>query len=264
MKEIILNNKSDYNVVTNNFEGPLDLLLFLICKNKMNIFDISLSNLTDEYINYLNTMNELNLDIASDFIVMAATLLSIKAKKLLPELDEKEEDEISEEEMISRIIEYKKYKEIAVTINNLYSTNFGTFNKNMEKIKFKKNTEYTGDKINVQQIFNTYNDILFRNIRKINVKSKEIEKLAIYEKITVKDKAKQIINYLVNNESLNFSTMFNVDKVNNLEIVTAFLGTLELSKIKQVCINQEEVFADIYITKNDRFNISYDLSKVVE
>lgn len=111
MREEIL-NKEKYNIKIDNFEGPMDLLLFLITKHKMNIFDISLSELTDKYLSYLNEMTENNIEIASEFIVMASTLLDIKARKLLPEVEEKDEseDEVKEEDIISRIIEYKKYK----------------------------------------------------------------------------------------------------------------------------------------------------------
>ena len=87
MQKVLNNDTEKYNLVIKNFEGPLDLLLFLITKNKMNIFDISLSELTDKYIEYLHDMTEKNIDIASSFIVMASTLLDIKARKLLPELE---------------------------------------------------------------------------------------------------------------------------------------------------------------------------------
>ena len=119
MQKVLNNDTEKYNLVIKNFEGPLDLLLFLITKNKMNIFDISLSELTDKYIEYLHDMTEKNIDIASSFIVMASTLLDIKARKLLPELEPEEDDEehITEEEMINRIIQYKKYKEISGTIS---------------------------------------------------------------------------------------------------------------------------------------------------
>ena len=111
MQDIILNNRPKYKFVLQNFEGPLDLLLYLISKNKMNIFDISISKLTDEYVSYINEMTENNIEVTSEFIVMAATLLDIKARKLLPELEPKDEDEetINEEDIINRIIEYKKY-----------------------------------------------------------------------------------------------------------------------------------------------------------
>ena len=89
----VLNDKTEYKLTIENFEGPLDLLIYLISKNKMNIFDISISQITDEYVAYLNEMTEQNLDAASEFIVMAATLLDIKARKLLPELEPKESEE---------------------------------------------------------------------------------------------------------------------------------------------------------------------------
>lgn len=264
MKERILNNNDEYKVVIDNFEGPLDLLLYLITKNKMNIFDISLSDLTDRYIEYLNNMANLDLDVASSFVVMASTLLDIKSRKLLPELEEKTEDELSEEDIISRIIEYKKYKEISETINKMYLSNFGTFDKPMEKIKFKKVTQYTGETFDKNQIFGIYSDILNRNINKINIKAKEIEKLTLYEKITVKDKVKQIIKYLDKNDHLVFNKLFNVKVVDNLEVVTAFLGTLELTKLKQINVDQKEQFSDIYITKNINAKSEYDLSKIAE
>lgn len=264
MKEKILNSNDEYKIVIDNFEGPLDLLLYLIAKNKMNIFDISLSDLTDKYIEYLDDMAELNLDIASSFIVMASTLLDIKSRKLIPESEEKEEDEITEEEMIARIIEYKKYKEISSTINEMYLSNFGTFSKPMEKIKFKKDILYTGEKFDKNELYNIYNELITRNMHKINANAKQVEKLALYEKITVKDKAKQIISYLKNNNKLIFNKLFNPKESNNLEVVTAFLGTLELTKLKQINIEQKELFSDIYITKNNNYNKDYDLSKIGE
>ena len=103
-----------YAIKIENFEGPLDLLCHLIDKNKMNIYDINLSEITDQYIKYLNEMEKLNLEIASEFLVMASTLLYLKSKKLLPKQNE-EEEELTEEELINRIIEYKKYKEIIKT-----------------------------------------------------------------------------------------------------------------------------------------------------
>ena len=99
-----------YSIKIDNFEGPLDLLCHLIDKNKMNIYDINLSEITDQYINYLREQEKLNLEIASEFLIMASTLLYLKSKSLLPKQEE-EEEEITEEELIRRIIEYKKFKE---------------------------------------------------------------------------------------------------------------------------------------------------------
>ncbi len=259
-------NKEKYNVVLQNFEGPMDLLLYLISKHKMNIFDISLSELTDKYVEYLNELTESNIEVASEFIVMAATLLDIKARRLLPEIEPKEdEEEITEEDIINKIIEYKKYKEISEKIQELYSTNFGSFSKPFEKIKYKENIHYTGQKLDVNELYEIYSDILYRNASKINKKAEEINKLAVYEKVTVKDKVKQIVNYLNSNNKMVFNSMYNVKNCNNLEIATAFLGVLELSKLKQVLIDQDYLFSDINVTKNNRkISKNIDLSSILE
>ena len=108
-----------YAIKIDNFEGPLDLLCHLIDKNKMNIYDINLSEITDQYLEYLNAMEKMNLEIASEFLVMASTLLYLKSKNLLPKQEE-EEEEITEEELIRRIIEYKKFKEISKVFKENY------------------------------------------------------------------------------------------------------------------------------------------------
>ena len=241
-----------------NFEGPLDLLLYLISKNKKNIFEISLSELTDEYVAYLQEMNEKNIEVASEFVVMAATLLDIKARKLLPELEENEEEEqISEEELLRRLSQYKIYKQASEKIYEMYKENFGSFVKSFEKIKFKKKIEYTREKFSPRDIFNTYSDILYRNENKINRKAKEIEKIAVYEKYTVQDKVKQIVGYLNKNNNMVFNNVFN-SSCDNVEIVTAFLGVLELGRMKQVDIEQKYLFSDINVIKKNDCDINID------
>ena len=267
MSDSVLTRQNEkYNIVIENFEGPMDLLLFLITKHKMNIFDISLSELTDKYVEYLDEMTESNLEVTSEFIVMAATLLDIKARRLLPELEPKEDEEnvITEQDMINRIIEYKKYKEVSELINDMYSNNFGSFVKPFEKIKYKEKTIYSGQPIDVRNMFELYTSLLERNINKINKKAEEIDKIAIYEKVTVKDKVEQIVNYLRKNNKMIFNSMFNVKKCNNVEVVTAFLGLLELSKLKQILVNQEYLFSDINVEKNNSLDKNIDLSKISE
>jgi segregation and condensation protein A len=250
MQDVIQRNVSKYTLVINNFEGPLDLLLFLITKNKMTIFDISLSELTDKYIEYLNQMEELDLEITSEFIVMASTLLEIKARRLLPELEpEEDEDTLTEEDILNRIIEYKKYKEISGTIKQIYEENFGSFSKNPERIKFSKKIDEYTEKLDIERIYTIYQDVIKRNENKVNVKAKEIEKLALYEKITVKDKVKQIISFLNKNNQMIFNEVFNSDSCSNIEVVTAFLGLLELSKEKKVKVDQKYLFSDINVVK---------------
>lgn len=250
----------DFKFNIANFEGPLDLLLYLISKNKKDIFEISLSELTDEYVAYLQEMNEKNIEVASEFVVMAATLLDVKARKLLPQLEEEEEEEqISEEEILRRISQYKIYKEASEKINEIYKENFGSFVKAFEKIKFNKKIEYTGEKLTKEQIFNLYSDILFRNQNKINKQAKEIEKIAVYEKYTVQDKVKQIVGYLNQNKNMVFNNVFN-SSCDNVEVVTAFLGVLELGRMKQVDIEQKYLFSDINVTRKNDCEINIDTS----
>lgn len=266
MQEIILNNKPQYQFVLENFEGPLDLLLYLISKNKMNIFDISISVLTDEYIEYLDEMTEQNLEVTSEFIVMAATLLDIKARKLLPEIEPKTEEEeiLTEEDIIAKIIEYKKYKEVAQQIQELYASHFGFIAKPFEKIKYKTPAKYTGQTLEKKEIFEIYVNLLERNANKINKKAEEIHKIALYEKVTVQDKVKQIVSFLRNNDTMVFNSMFDPSKCENIEVVTAFLGALELSKLKQVDIEQDYLFSDINISKREQTELKINLSDIME
>ena len=109
---IITLESKKYELRLDNFEGPLDVLVYLIDKNKMNIYDISIAEIADQYLAMLKKQESLNLEIASEFIVMASTLLLLKSKKLLPNSDGGDEAELTEEELVRRILEYKKYKEI--------------------------------------------------------------------------------------------------------------------------------------------------------
>src|SRR5574344_430751 len=111
MPNILSIESKQFLIKIDNFEGPLDLLCYLIEKNKMDIYKVNLNEITEQYVEYLNNMEKINLEIASEFIVMASTLLYLKSKNLLPN-QENEEEEITEEELIRRIIEYKKFKEI--------------------------------------------------------------------------------------------------------------------------------------------------------
>ena len=255
-------NNSKYNVAISNFEGPLDLLCFLISKNKMDIFDISLSELTDKYIEYINEMQELDMEIATEFMVMATTLLYIKSKKLLP-IAEPEDDidaEITEEELIEKIAKYKMYKEKQQELRRMYNLNFGTFEKLPESIKIKSNIDITNitTKENLLQM---YNAVLKRKFDKINIKSEEIKKIALYEKVTIKSKVKQIIEVFKKKTSFIFSNVFNKKNATNIDIVTAFLSVLELSRLKHVAIKQDKLYGDILVDKISDSEIDISLIK---
>lgn len=242
-----------YEIKIDNFEGPLDLLCHLIDKNKMDIADINLSKITDQYIYYLKKQEEMNLEIASEFLVMASTLLYIKSKKLLPKQEE-EEEELSEEELINRIIEYKKFKEISKVLKQnylIYSNRYFKKQENIELPKQKLDRNYENTLIP-----SIYKDLIERNSVKINENAKNIEKIALVENYTVASKVKEMYKILIKQKHFVFNKIFSVSKRNKKEVVTAFSGLLELSRRRKVQTIQEELFGDIEVTKNKKEKVS--------
>ena len=235
-----------YAIKIDNFEGPLDLLCHLIDKNKMNIYDINLSEITDQYLDYLNEQEKLNLEIASEFLVMASTLLFLKSKKLLPQQEE-EEEEITEEELIRRIIEYKKFKEISKVFKENYQEYSKRYFKGQEEIELpKQKIEKDYDNTIIPTL---YAKLVERNNDKINQNAKNIEKIAITDNYTVASKVKEMFKVLVKQKSFIFNKLFSIKKHNKQEVVTAFSGLLELSRRSKVETTQEILFGDITVEK---------------
>lgn len=238
-----------YAIKINNFEGPLDLLCHLIDKNKMNIYDINLSEITDQYIAYLKEQESLNLEIASEFLVMASTLLFLKSKNLLPKQEE-EEEEITEEELIRRIIEYKKFKEIGKVLKENYIVYSNRYFKGQEEIELpKRKLEKDYDKELIPKI---YKNIVEINNEKVNQNAKNIEKIAITDNYTVASKVKEMFKVLIKQKRFIFNKMFSIKKHNKQEVVTAFSGLLELSRRSKVETIQEELFGDITVEKSKK------------
>ena len=227
-----------YAIKIENFEGPLDLLCHLIDKNKMNIYDIHLSEIADQYLEYLKEQEKLNLEIASEFLVMASTLLYLKSKSLLPKQEE-ETEEITEEELIRRIIEYKKFKEISKVFQKNYLEFSRRHFKLAEEIKLpKQKLEKDYEKTLLPEI---YEKLVERNRVKINQNAKNIEKIAITDNYTVAGKVKEMFKVLVKQKRFIFNQLFSIQKHNRQEVVTAFSGLLELSRRSKVQTNQEEL-----------------------
>ena len=236
-----------YAIKIDNFEGPLDLLCHLIDKNKMNIYDINISEITDQYIEYLNEQEKMNLEIASEFLVMASTLLFLKSKKLLPKQEE-EEEEITEEELIRRIIEYKKFKEISKVFKQNYLSYSNRYFKGQEQILLpKQKLEKDYDNTIIPKL---YEELVKRNEEKVNKNAKNIEKIAITDNYTVASKVREMFKILIKQKKFVFNKLFSIKKHNKEEVVTAFSGLLELSRRSKVETTQEELFGDITVEKS--------------
>lgn len=246
MQNILTLETTKYKLKLENFEGPLDLLCHLIDKNKMDIYDINLSEITDQYIDYINKMEKMNLEVTSEFLVMASTLLYLKSKNLLPSQVE-DEKELTEEELLQRIIEYKKYKEITKKLNEMYENNNKIVCKLPEKIELpKQNVEVNYEKEKIAEI---YSQIIAKNASRLNQNAKNIEKIAITETYTVTDKVKEMFRELLHHKKFVFNNLFHNKKCSKPEIVTAFTGLLELSRKNKVLTNQEELFGNILVEK---------------
>lgn len=254
--------ENKYNITISNFEGPLDLLCYLVHKNKMDIFEISLSDLTDGYIKYLSDMQSLDMEIATDFLVMASNLLYIKSKKLLPmsELENVEEGELTEEELLEKIVTYKKYKDKQEELRAMYEGGFGTFEKYPEKLKIKREINEQ-NLLKMNDLVILYNNVLARIKDKINIMSKNIEQIAYHEKVTIKSKVKQIAEIFKTKASFVFNKVFSREDNKTLDIVTAFLGVLELSRLKHVEVKQKNMFGEILVKKINASPIDVSLIK---
>ena len=253
MKNVLNFESQVYSIKSNDFEGPLDLLCHLIDKNKMDICDINLSDITDQYIEYLNKMEELNLEIASEFVIMASTLLYLKSKTLLPSLHEndEEEEELTEEELLRRIIEYKKYKEISATFGEMYKNNYRIFFKDEEKIKFDKKQLDEKD-VDYMLLYDAYRNVLDKNKTRLNSNAKNIKKIAITDNYTVSSKVKEMYKELIKNKKFIFNNLYSQKECNKEEVVTAFTGLLEMSRRSKVQTTQELLFGDITVEKYKR------------
>ena len=251
MQNVLTLESIKYAIKIENFEGPLDLLCHLIDKNKMDIYDIKISEIADQYIEYINQMEELNLEVTSEFLIMASTLLYIKSKGLLPNQVEAEE-ELTEEQLIQRIIEYKKYKEITSKFKESYQEFSKRFFKIAELIELPKQkleVEY-----DPQMLPKIYKAIIERNNEKVNQNAKNIERIAIVETYTVASKVKEMFKELVRKPKFVFNKLYSLSKCNKQEVVTAFTGLLELSRRNKVTTVQETLFGDITVEKTKNKN----------
>lgn len=249
MANMLMLETNKYAIKIDNFEGPLDLLCHLIDKNKMDIYDIKINEIADQYIDYLNHMEEMNLDIASEFVIMASTLIYLKSKSLLPKQEEAEE-ELTEEGLIQRIIEYKKYKEIIKKLKVNYEENSKIYlgiKENIDLPKQEIEKEYDKDLIP-----NLYKSLLEKNEEKINKNAENIEKIAITDNYTVTSKVKEMFKALIKNNKFVFNKLFSLKEHNKQEVVTAFSGLLEMSKRDKVNTKQEDLFEDIIVEKKKK------------
>jgi len=232
------------------FEGPLDLLLHLIDKAEVDIYDIPIAEITDQYLDYINLMESQDLEVASEFLVMAATLLEIKSKMLLPKPkkeDTGEDGADPREELVQKLIEYKKYKEISLELKDKLSVYEKVFYKPPEPIEY-----YIPDAASISNVSLDLLLISFKNILLKHESRKRGNIREIYrEVVTIDDKIRLIGKLLTIKPSFYFDDLF-MNTCNKYEIIVTFLALLELIKRKSIMIEQERNFARILIKRRNK------------
>ncbi|MFH1435414.1 MAG: segregation/condensation protein A [Pseudomonadota bacterium] len=227
------------------FEGPLDLLLYLIRKHEIDIFDIPMSFITDRYLEFLAAMQELQLDIAVEYLEVAATLAYIKSRMLLPEAPEDEETEEDEpdprEELVRRLLEYKKYKEAARTLSQRLILGKDTFTGGVES------TDQQDSRIITDVSVFDLMDIAAALIEKAREKGKEGHEL-IADRITVAERITQIADILSVKQMVAFQSLFDEDYT-VFDVVITFLAVLEMVKLHMLSVVQSDVHGEIALTR---------------
>lgn len=241
-----------YNVKIDAFEGPLDLLLHLIHRLEIDIYDIPVAEITEQYLLYIHTMQELQLDIASEYLVMAATLLAIKSKMLLPKHEEElfedeysiEEEENPMDELVEKLIEYRKYKEAAVELKEMEQERGLMFTKppsDLSDFVKEVQTEKTELNVSLYDMLGAFQKLLRR--QKLQ---KPLSTKISRQEIPIEKRMAEILADLKNIKGRkSFNDLFSVP--DREHIVVTFLAVLELIKRKEIHIEQEKNFSEIFL-----------------
>ncbi len=236
------------------FEGPLDLLLHLIDKNKIDIYDIPIVMITEQYMDYIKQMETEDMNIMSEFLLMAATLLDIKCKMLLPkDVDEEEEEEDPRAELVQKLLEYKMYKYMSFELKdrqfhaerNMYKP--PTIPE--EVLKYQEPLDYEtliGD-MNLSKLHKIFKETVKRKEDKVDPIRSQFGKIE-KDEINLEEKTSYIENYIAMNDKMSFRDL--LEKQNSkMEVIVTFLVVLELIKTGVIIIEQNDIFDDILITK---------------
>ncbi|TAN38571.1 MAG: segregation/condensation protein A [Nitrospirae bacterium] len=235
-----------YKIKLPAFEGPMDLLLHLIRENKIDIYDIPISFITGQYLQYIDMMRDLDLEIAGDFLVMAATLIHIKSRMLLPvdEVTEEDQREDPRLELVQRLLEYQAYKDAATILKGKEDDSLRVFGRSPQEEEGEEETEqpYLFD-VNIFDLLGAFKKILDTAPPEVRTITKET--------LTVKDRMSAIIGMLEEADSIRFEEVFK-DNVTRVQLIVTFLSLLELLRLGLARVYQEKEFGSIWIINPER------------
>lgn len=237
--------QTDYKVKLEVFEGPLDLLLYLIKRDEVDIYDISIERITSQYLEYLETFRMLDLEIAGEFVVMAANLIYIKSRNLLPvhqqPPDEETEDEDPRWDLIRQLIEYKKFKDAAFQLHHRELLQEGLIVRVPDKPVFEDPGMLLKSEVSIFDLINAFQKVL----KKIESKREDLREI-FEESFTVSDKIDFIMRTVPGKKSVTFFDLF-ASAASRTEIAVTFLALLELIRMNQIRVFQDGLFGEIQI-----------------
>jgi len=231
-----------YEVRIENFEGPLDLLLHLIRKNEMDIYDIPMAEITAQYLITLDAMKNLNLDVAGEFLLMASTLIHIKSRLLLPPSEEdiqEEEDEDPRAELVRRLLEYQKYKEAAAAFDSFLQLGRDVFARKFTAAELVEGEEDEFEAVGLYELMEAFRDLL-KTAPPETFHEVDVERLSVTDRVNI------ILELLAGRENLAFTDLF-PERPERAEVVVTFLAMLELVKLRMVRLMQNRRFGMIRV-----------------
>ncbi len=241
----VKNQDSNYLVDITIFQGPLDLLLYLIRKEEVDIYDIPVSKVTRQYLQYLEMMNTLNLEIAGDYIFMAATLIRIKSRMLLPRDESDTEEMDPREELVMALMEYKKYKEAGEIFREQAVMEERNFVPPSPVGSFKGKVDLTPS-TTIFDLLTVFKEVL-------EGRTEEIVHHVDVEEISIEDRIQYVMNYLSANEFATFIDLFN-DMPKKIVAVVTFIAILELTRSRRITIRQSFPFEELRVYRGEDFD----------
>ena len=235
----------DFRIKLENFEGPLDLLLFFIRRDQINIYDIPIARITDEFINYIDFMKEIKVEVAGEFILMAALLLRIKAKMLLPQsiIENSPNAEDPRTDLVQQILEYKKFKEAAESMDNLYVNHSYSYNKG-QVMQYENSTNEITDycsNLSVYDLISAFYEVV-KNLPESNPYELDHEEILLADQM-------DFIRYLLQESSRIEFTEITARLNTKIKIIVTFLALLELLKNHEILVKQPKPFSKLIIIK---------------
>jgi len=237
----------DYKVKLDVFEGPLDLLLYLIKRDELDIYDIPIERITKQYLSYMDAFQVLNIELAGEFIVMAANLLYIKSRTLLPVEQQMAEEDADEHdprwELIRQLIEYKKFKEAAAQLRDNEALQEKLFPRAPVVPEIQPTENLLVEEVGIFDLIHAFQKIL----KRLDKKKEDLRQI-FEENFTVSDKIDYLLRVTAGGTSLRFEELF-ADVASRAEIVVTFLAMLELIRLKQLRVRQEAQCGEIWIDR---------------